>query len=365
MRSGAEAAEPEVQERPRRTGWFGTLLVVLGYLSLLPSLAWWAAFRNYGDSHWAMFVANSVAPYLFLPMPIVLLAGLWRRRWGLFTAGLVPLAVFLVMFGPALVPRSLKVEPVPASTPTLRLITFNVHTDNPDPAGVARSVLDSDADVVALQEVAPEMGAALVDLLADEYPYHDMVARERWDGLAVFSRVPVSPLETRIESLGTRNPQLTTLDLPQGQVTLINVHNLSIPRTLPDWPDEITYAIRQRERIADGIYQFALSRDRPTLVVGDFNTTPRSTAYETITAALNDTWLEGGFGFGQTFPGGPLKPTPLGFDIPSWLLRIDYVFHSDEWTTLNAQIGPWDGNSDHRPVLVELALSGLPVAAQR
>jgi endonuclease/exonuclease/phosphatase (EEP) superfamily protein YafD len=40
-----------------------------------------------------------------------------------------------------------------------------------------------------------------------------------------------------------------------------------------------------------------------------------------------------------------------------WLLRIDYIFHSRDWRTHWARIGPWDGVSDHRPVLARLVLS--------
>ncbi len=356
MLGGDDHPDDSQVERHTKAGWFGRLLVMVAYLSLLPAVSWWAAYNYLGDSHWAMFVVNSVAPYLFLPVPIVLLAGLRWRRWGMLTAALVPAAIFLLLFGQALVPRSVKVEPVPASTPTLRLMTFNLHAENPDPAGVADSITASGADVVALQELAPPMMAELRDRLAEAFPYHDLVPSRGGGGLGVFSTVPLSPLPTRVPNLSARNPQLTTIHLASGDVTLINVHNLSIPRTLPDWPDEITYAVRQRERVADGIYEFSLGRQGPVIAVGDFNTTPRSTAYETMTAALADSWLEAGFGFGQTFPGGPMKPTPLGFTVPSWLLRIDYVFHSEEWRAIDARIGPWDGDSDHRPVLVELAL---------
>src|SRR5690606_4990450 len=92
------------------TGALGAILVVLGYLSLLPAVAWWVGHNYLGDSRWWMFVLNSVAPYLFLPVPVVMLAGLRWRRWGLLTASLVPAAVFVAMFGPALLPRQAKVE---------------------------------------------------------------------------------------------------------------------------------------------------------------------------------------------------------------------------------------------------------------
>ncbi len=336
------------------------VLVVIAYLSLLPAVVWWVAHGYLGDSRWWMFVLNSVAPYLFLPVPFVLLAGLRWRRWGLFASALVPAAVFFTLFGQALVPREVKVEPVPDGTPTLTLLTFNVHAENDDPEAVARAVLSADADVVALQELSVAMAGALRRLMSDAYPYDDLVLASGWDGLGVFSKVPLTPLLRPLEGMGRRNPQLTQLGLPWGDVVLINVHNLSIPRTLPDWPSEITYSTRQRERVAESIRQFALQRDRPLIAAGDFNSTPRSAAYETVTTVLSDAWLEAGFGFGQTFPGGPRKPTPFGVPVPNWLLRIDYVFHSEEWRALDARIGPWDGGSDHRPLLVRLAFVGEP-----
>jgi endonuclease/exonuclease/phosphatase (EEP) superfamily protein YafD len=37
-------------------------------------------------------------------------------------------------------------------------------------------------------------------------------------------------------------------------------------------------------------------------------------------------------------------------------VRIDYVFYSSHWRAAAARLGPWDGGSDHRPVVAELAL---------
>ncbi len=336
----------------------GALLVLLAYLSLLPAVGWWVAHNYLGDSRWWMFVLNSIAPYLFLPVPVVMLAGLRWRRWGLLTAALVPAGIFLAVFGQALLPREAKVEPLPAGAPTVSVLTFNLHAYNPSPEAVARAILAADADIVALQELAEPMAAELSRRLADAYPYEDLVLGGGWDGLGVYSRYPLTPVLRRVEGFGRRNPQLTNVQLDWGETTLVNVHNLSIPRTLPDWPSEIASTTRQRERVSAGVHELASARDRPLIVVGDFNTTPRSTAYQTVTAVLSDAWLEAGFGFGQTFPGGPLKPTPLGFPVPNWLLRIDYVFHSPEWRALDTRIGPWDGESDHRPVLARLGYVG-------
>ena len=43
-------------------------------------------------------------------------------------------------------------------------------------------------------------------------------------------------------------------------------------------------------------------------------------------------------------------------DVPRWLIRIDYVFHSRHWRAVSARNGRIDGKSDHRPVIATLVL---------
>jgi len=336
-------------------------IALLGYLLLLPSIVWYPAYLALGDSHWWMFVVNSVAPYLFLPVPIIMVLALLARRWGLVVTALVPTVVFVLLFGQLFVPRSAKAATVPPGTPSISLVSYNLHAWNEDADAIAAALLASGADVIALQELTAEMAAGLERRLDPEYPYSDLVLRAGWDGLGVFSRVPLSASSARVGS-NSRNPQVTTLHLDWGDTTLINVHNLSIPRTLPDWPTEITYSLAQRERVSQAITDHARDSDLPLIAAGDFNTTSRSTAYELVSAGLSDSWAEAGFGFGATFPGGPYSPTPLGYSVPDWLLRIDYVFHSDEIVATDARIAPWDGTSDHRPVQVNLAWQNAALA---
>jgi endonuclease/exonuclease/phosphatase (EEP) superfamily protein YafD len=98
----------------------------------------------------------------------------------------------------------------------------------------------------------------------------------------------------------------------------------------------------------------------PVLVVGDFNTVDVSTAYNIVTHELHDAWREAGAGLGNTFPGaatpGSSRPMVAGIPIPKWLVRIDYIFYSADWRTVAAELGPWDGVSDHRPVMARLRL---------
>jgi endonuclease/exonuclease/phosphatase (EEP) superfamily protein YafD len=97
----------------------------------------------------------------------------------------------------------------------------------------------------------------------------------------------------------------------------------------------------------------------PLIAPVDFNATDRNTAYRMIVSELSDSWREVGWGFGHTFPGSNGFGSRfhfMGVPLPRWLLRIDYVFHSEHWQAESAVVGPWDGVSDHRPVVVTLRL---------
>lgn len=70
---------------------------------------------------------------------------------------------------------------------------------------------------------------------------------------------------------------------------------------------------RQAEKIAASINRSAY----PVLVCGDFNDTPVSYTYHTISSGLNDAFVEAGSGVGITYKG----------KFPSY--RIDYIFYDD------------------------------------
>lgn len=353
-----ESDEPvasEVRRQPFIIELLRFVLIAIGYIALLPALAWYLAYVRLGDENWWMFVLNSGATYLFAPVPIVLVAALIGRRWGLAVAAVVPLIVGLLVFGPLLVPRALKVADVGPEAPRLKVMTFNVHVHNQTPESVIASILAADPDIVALQELSPAMTESVRVALRDSHPHFMIAAQVGSAGNGVLSRYPFEQLTRAQGWSDTRSPLGVMVHLPWGDMVLFNNHNTSTSRSLGDWPTEIDEAMRQRERVSESLVAFAAASSVPVIAIGDFNTTERSTAYALMRTGFDDAWLEAGFGFGHTFPGGPLAPTPFDISPPPWLLRIDYVFHTSELTAVDARIGPWDGASDHRPVVAVLA----------
>lgn len=72
----------------------------------------------------------------------------------------------------------------------------------------------------------------------------------------------------------------------------------------------------------------------PVIICGDFNDTPFSFTYHEFAEKYKDSFMESGSGIGNTYIG----------DFPSY--RIDYIFHSQQFTSSNFVVHP-EELSDH------------------
>ena len=102
-------------------------------------------------------------------------------------------------------------------------------------------------------------------------------------------------------------------------------------------------AFIKRAQQADLIATHMASSPYPIIVCGDFNDTPTSYTYKTISEGLNDAFRVSGSGFSTTYAG----------PIPG--LRIDYILHSDAIASYNYKSGK-EKLSDHFPVSATLLI---------
>jgi endonuclease/exonuclease/phosphatase family metal-dependent hydrolase len=250
----------------------------------------------------------------------------------------------------------------PATRPegATRVLVYNIHAGRDaagidNLAGVAELVRQTDADVVLLQEV--DQGtrrSGHVDqpaVLAERTGYHAAFgsALDYDDGkygVAVLSRwpivadtlvhLPVTPPQTRAG--GSQEPRgalRVVVAAPTGRLAILNTH-------LDPTGDD-----RWRRQEADSIISLAeaLRRREPMVIVGgDFNSTPESAVQGAVrTGGLRDSWTECATGDGFTYPAeAPVK-------------RIDYLFVTGDVRCIAARVVE-TGVSDHRPLLVDLAL---------
>jgi endonuclease/exonuclease/phosphatase (EEP) superfamily protein YafD len=334
-------------------------LIALARLYFIFLFGWLVLRFLFGDRWALLFLFNTFAEFLFLPLiPITLVAWKFRAR-DLALGSVIAIVAATILFGEMFAP---KISPMTA-TPTLRVMTYNMlgHTNHAD--AVVATIRESDADVIAIQELNPNAADALQRDLLREYPYQILDPHDGVAGLGVISRYPLRLSTDTLPGRWIGAPQLLQLDWQGTPVTILHVH--TIPTTaFIDFiriPQSIEASIRNREENMRALAAYvAAHRDEPIIGTGDFNMTDQNTSYRIIASELRDTWREAGWGLGHTFPSTNLNAMPLPSLANSspfmWLVRIDYIFHSSHWRAVSADLGNWDGQSDHRPVIVRLVL---------
>jgi len=100
---------------------------------------------------------------------------------------------------------------------------------------------------------------------------------------------------------------------------------------------------KKRSKEARAIKKHMQSSPYPIILCGDFNDTPLSYAYNTISENLKDAFEESGIGIGQSF-----------VKIPA--LRIDYILHNERFKSYN-YIRHKQKLSDHYAVSCEVKIT--------
>src|SRR4051794_36741611 len=107
-------------------------------------------------------LVETFLPWFGLSVPVLLVAALWRRSASAAAALLLPVVVWLNLFGGLLVDKS-----HPGGD--LTVAEHNVGAGNSDPAGTARDLAASGADVLALVELTEQDQGVYEEKLARAY----------------------------------------------------------------------------------------------------------------------------------------------------------------------------------------------------
>jgi vancomycin resistance protein VanJ len=351
---------PEETQRDARS-WIAARLVTLARVYFTWVFGWTIAHALLGTRLWWLFVLSTFAEYLFLTLPVIAgIALLVRRRETWIGLGAVA-ALGLYLYGGLFLPRMPQGNPNGA---TLSAMSYNLCGTDEHPEGVVGTIRAVGADVIALQELTPSSAEAIQRELTAAYPYQVLNPQVGVTGMGVISRYPLRPSGETLPGNWVFVPQVLAMDFAGSTVTVLHFHtfatSLSRAMDLRAAPAHIERTVRERERQAQEVADFVATHPGPLIAPTDLNTGDQSTTYALITDVLADSWREAGWGLGHTFPGiapsdGP-GATFARLPIPMWWIRIDYVFHSAHWRALDAWVGPWDGVSDHRPVVTQLML---------
>ncbi|MCZ9354721.1 endonuclease/exonuclease/phosphatase family protein [Streptomyces mutabilis] len=269
------------------------LALLLGLLMLLHA---WITDRGGLGS-----LVETFLPWFGLPIPVLLAGALWRRSASAAVALLLPVVVWLHLFGGLLGDKS-------HAGGDLTVAQHNVGDANPDPSGTARDLAASGADVLALVELTEQARGTYEEELAKTYPYHAVRGT-----VGLWSKLPLSdtrPVDTMMDygplaatkpadvKLTDNRALRTTVATDRGPLAVYVAHLGSV-RLMPRegfWTDSRD---RNAKALAEAV---AGERNERVVLLGDLNGTTDDGALDGITSQLRSAQDEAGDGFGFTWP---------------------------------------------------------------
>ncbi len=278
-----------------------------------------------------------------IPLLILLPWSVLARRWRLFLANITVAAAFLLTFLGFNIPFGSAGHS--ASSP-FRLMTLNTRVGINGVDKIVRLVESESPDILCLQETRGWRGNPdpLPPILR-RLPGWNMA---RAGDVATVSRHPIEQVKSYpMLPLMDRAALQTTIRLPQGSVTIFNVHYNTNYRRRPEpnrsgLPRLSLRALARWEQTSV-VLNAADPVAGPRIVAGDFNNPPRGLTYARLSERFTDSFRAAGWGFGYTFRS----------DLP--LMRIDYIFTSPEIGVAGCRSLDSDA-SDHRAVVADLSV---------
>ncbi|WP_329273055.1 endonuclease/exonuclease/phosphatase family protein [Streptomyces sp. NBC_01451] len=265
-------------------------------------------------------------PWLGVAVPLIACLALFKRSVGGLVACLLPALAWLWLFGGLWFGSS-------SGSYDLTVVQHNVADDNPDPAGTARALLATDADLVAVQELTPTALPVYEDALGGAHPH-----RAVHGTVGLWSAYPITDVRAvDIRPAGFpgswQRGLRATVAAPEGAVAVYVVHLPSIRLGASGFASAARdeSAARLGARIAD-------DPAVRLLVVGDLNGTVQDRGLDPLTSQLGSP--EAGFAFSW--------PASLP------VARIDQVLGRGAVVTEVSALGAT--GSDHLPVVGRVRL---------
>jgi endonuclease/exonuclease/phosphatase (EEP) superfamily protein YafD len=326
-------------------------LLVLSWMYAAMIILWFLLHGWFGDTLWWLALLNAFVPLFFLPLVILVPVCFVYRDWRYWRSVLVPLVIFAFLYGELFLPNA----PVRNAEP-ITVMTFNIWGGSRLPE-TARVIVKNDLpDVVAIQEVTPQMADVLLEEIGDLYPYRLLEAEGTYRGMAVLSRFPLTELDTSHLAHPWWQVQAMRVEAAARPFTLYNVHPhatnvLVYIEEGTAMAAEVHDSMVIRQQLIELLVADFSQRSGPIVVAGDFNSTDQSDVYALMRRHLTDAHRASGWGLGHTFPAydGSFRGIPL-FPLQ---MRLDMVFLSRDFRPVRTWVSRTYGESDHRPLLSE------------
>lgn len=311
-------------------------------------VVWFASWLVVGDANWVLVLLNRAGVYLFLPIPFLLVLSLIQRHIKLVYWLLAPIAVFLGLYNPYFLSKNTSYR---SDYYTLSVMTYNVLYSNKDYDAVASAILKNYSDLVALQEVQPEMMEELQKRLQKEFPYSILGNENDYGTTAVFSRFPF--VDSYVLDLQADRPAVVvTVEVPGGTVAFVSAHLLAynLWRTeLEDIPTTVMERTYTQNRQANIILNEIKSKTEIVVMGCDCNRYETSSSYRILDEMLDNS--------ARTVEWLAAITSPVGANRDLALDHIDFVWYKGNLTSVGTYKIFADGGSDHIPILATFVIN--------
>jgi endonuclease/exonuclease/phosphatase family metal-dependent hydrolase len=376
-----EAEHITIPKTKKKLGWFSKVILWLNWFAIgglflscisplvSPAVFWPLAF--FGLMHPAFVALN----FLFL---------LWwsirRRRQAFYTLGILVLSIplygeqFRFHFG--------SIEKAPSNS--ISVMSYNVKLfdlynwsgNKKTRSRIFTMIAKQKPDLLSLQEFFNQDSGSLRNLDSLKKLLHLPFAHveytislhkdDHW-GVVTFSKYPI--VNSGKIVFNNRNNNIciyTDVLIGTDTIRIYNMHLQSISFGYADYKflgqmyngedadselassenilRRMKRAAVKRARQSESIAQHIATCPYPVIVCGDFNDTPVSYTYRTISSGLEDAFIESGSGFGKSF----VNPFPIP--------RIDFILHSPSMHAFEFSVNKEENLSDHYPVFCKLTL---------
>ena len=289
---------------------------------------------------WFIFLTLCAAPFVVLLLVVEITLLLWTKSRWRWLIGVILFGCLCVLSNHWIRPNNSQ----PASTSSLRVLSWNVtnfhiHADTLQKA--ATFIRTHRPDIICLQE-RPHENLLRWEAIQNAFPEYAYCVRneEKEDevlNLAILSKYPLDE-QTETYYPDTYNKSMSVeVTMPHRTFRLYNAHLQTTHHVFTRFIENA----QRRNAQADQLKTEIRSAGKPTIVCGDFNDTPCSYTYRTLSQGMQDAFLTAGKEWTGSFQ-------PMG----RWL-RIDYLLCSKHWQVQHYELmeNPW---SDHKMQLAIL-----------
>lgn len=232
-------------------------------------------------------LTETFLPWFGLAIPVLLILGLVRKSATALIAVVLPTVVWLNLFG------GLLLSDKTGTGGDLTVATHNVNAENPDPAGTARDVAASGADIVALEELTASAIPTYETALASTYKYHSVEGT-----VGLWSKYPMTGVKAVDIKLGWTRAMRATVATPEGQIAVYVAHLPSVRVKI-----QAGFTARQRDTSADALGEaIAAEPLKRKILLGDLNGTMNDRSLNAVTSQMRSTQGAAGSGFGFSWP---------------------------------------------------------------